>query len=210
MIYPAAWPGRGSGNVAGMVEKDAAPGSVRLDAWIWSVRLAKTRSQAADACKGGHVRVNGEKVKPAQAVKIGDQVFVTYLLTVTAIPRPTSAANSGPAAAEMVTTAPEGSKPSIAKGTAASTVITVDDYDPATHMMTFTGPQGRQRQGEIMDPKMQALAASLKKGDKVAQGQVIGPLGATGRATGPNLHWGVNWYQVRLDPELVAGKMREE
>lgn len=59
-----------------MVENDAAPGSVRLDAWIWSVRLAKTRSQAADACKGGHVRVNGEKVKPAQAVKVGDQVRV--------------------------------------------------------------------------------------------------------------------------------------
>jgi exodeoxyribonuclease VII large subunit len=47
----------------------------------------------------------------------------------------------------------------------------------------------------------------VKRGDKVTQGQVIGPLGATGRATGPNLHWGVNWYQVRLDPELVAGKM---
>ncbi|MBR7831139.1 RNA-binding S4 domain-containing protein [Actinospica sp. MGRD01-02] len=53
-----------------------AGASVRLDAWIWSVRLAKTRSQAADACKGGHVRVNGEKVKPAQALKVGDQVRV--------------------------------------------------------------------------------------------------------------------------------------
>lgn len=47
----------------------------------------------------------------------------------------------------------------------------------------------------------------VKRGDKVAQGQVIGTLGATGRATGPNLHWGVAWYQVRLDPQLVAGKM---
>jgi ribosome-associated heat shock protein Hsp15 len=61
-----------------MVENTAtgSPGSVRLDAWIWAVRLAKTRSQAADACKGGHVRVNGEKVKPAQPVKVGDQVRV--------------------------------------------------------------------------------------------------------------------------------------
>ena len=47
----------------------------------------------------------------------------------------------------------------------------------------------------------------VKRGDKVSQGQIIGPLGATGRATGPNLHWGVGWYQTRLDPELVAGKM---
>ena len=50
--------------------------SVRLDVWIWSVRLAKTRSQGADACKGGHVRVNGEKVKPSQPLKVGDQVRV--------------------------------------------------------------------------------------------------------------------------------------
>ena len=61
-----------------MAEKETAgaAGSARLDVWIWSVRLAKTRSQAADACKGGHVRVNGEKVKPAQALKVGDQVRV--------------------------------------------------------------------------------------------------------------------------------------
>jgi exodeoxyribonuclease VII large subunit len=47
----------------------------------------------------------------------------------------------------------------------------------------------------------------VKRGDTVVQGQEIGTLGATGRATGPNLHWGVGWYQTRLDPELVAGKM---
>ena len=47
----------------------------------------------------------------------------------------------------------------------------------------------------------------VKRGDKVRQGQIIGTLGATGRATGPNLHWGVGWYETRLDPELVAGKM---
>jgi len=63
-----------------MAENETQPGaqsgSVRLDVWIWSVRLAKTRSQASEACKGGHVRVNGEKVKPAQALKVGDQVRV--------------------------------------------------------------------------------------------------------------------------------------
>ncbi|MER7704392.1 S4 domain-containing protein [Kitasatospora sp. NPDC097605] len=51
-------------------------GSVRVDAWIWSVRLAKTRSAAAAACKAGHVRVNGERAKPAQALKPGDEVRV--------------------------------------------------------------------------------------------------------------------------------------
>ncbi|MEY9969118.1 ribosome-associated heat shock protein Hsp15 [Streptacidiphilus sp. MAP12-16] len=49
-------------------------GTVRVDSWIWSVRLTKTRSLAAAACRAGHVRVNGERVKPAQAVRLGDEV----------------------------------------------------------------------------------------------------------------------------------------
>ncbi|KGM55352.1 peptidase M23 [Lysobacter arseniciresistens ZS79] len=40
-------------------------------------------------------------------------------------------------------------------------------------------------------------------GDVVEQGQVIGAVGATGRATGPHLHWGMNWFDVRIDPLLV-------
>jgi len=40
-------------------------------------------------------------------------------------------------------------------------------------------------------------------GDTVAQGQVIGAVGATGRASGPHLHWGMNWFDVRIDPQLV-------
>lgn len=53
-------------------------GTVRIDAWIWSVRLTKTRSQAASACRAGHVRVNGERVKPAHALRAGDQVRVFH------------------------------------------------------------------------------------------------------------------------------------
>ncbi|MCC3768022.1 RNA-binding S4 domain-containing protein [Streptomyces sp. UNOC14_S4] len=55
---------------------DDESGTVRIDSWIWSVRLTKTRSQAATACRAGHVRVNGERVKPAQAVRTGDEVRV--------------------------------------------------------------------------------------------------------------------------------------
>ena len=53
-------------------------GSVRVDSWIWSVRLTKTRSLAASACRAGHVRVNGERVKPAQAVRAGDEVRLRH------------------------------------------------------------------------------------------------------------------------------------
>ena len=46
----------------------------RLDVWLWSVRLFKTRSLATSAGLGGHIRVNDKPVKPAQQVKIGDRV----------------------------------------------------------------------------------------------------------------------------------------
>ncbi|MER6581289.1 RNA-binding S4 domain-containing protein [Nonomuraea sp. NPDC001023] len=52
--------------------------SVRVDSWIWSVRLTKTRSVAADACRGGHVRVNGVRVKPAHAVRVGDEIRLRH------------------------------------------------------------------------------------------------------------------------------------
>ena len=42
-----------------------------------------------------------------------------------------------------------------------------------------------------------------KVGDTVKQGEVIGAVGATGRATGPHLHWGMNWFDTRIDPLLV-------
>jgi murein DD-endopeptidase MepM/ murein hydrolase activator NlpD len=40
-------------------------------------------------------------------------------------------------------------------------------------------------------------------GERIAQGDSIGAVGATGRATGPHLHWGMNWFDVRIDPLLV-------
>jgi ribosome-associated heat shock protein Hsp15 len=48
----------------------------RVDSWIWSVRLARTRSAASGACRAGHVKVNGVRVKPAHAVQAGDEVRV--------------------------------------------------------------------------------------------------------------------------------------
>lgn len=48
--------------------------SVRVDQWLWAVRMTKTRSDAAAACRGGHVEVNGKAAKPATSVKIGDRV----------------------------------------------------------------------------------------------------------------------------------------
>lgn len=41
-------------------------------------------------------------------------------------------------------------------------------------------------------------------GERVEQGQVFGAVGATGRATGPHMHWGMNWFDVRIDPQLLV------
>ena len=50
--------------------------SVRIDSWVWAVRLTKTRSQATTACRAGHVRVNGQAAKAALPVRVGDEVRV--------------------------------------------------------------------------------------------------------------------------------------
>lgn len=49
-------------------------GSARTDAWTWSVRLYKSRSEATAACRAGHVKVNGHKAKPALPLRVGDRV----------------------------------------------------------------------------------------------------------------------------------------
>jgi ribosome-associated heat shock protein Hsp15 len=46
----------------------------RVDRWLWSVRVFKSRTEATDACRGGHVRVSGRPAKPATTVRVGDRV----------------------------------------------------------------------------------------------------------------------------------------
>jgi ribosome-associated heat shock protein Hsp15 len=48
--------------------------TTRVDKWLWAVRLYKSRAAATEACRGGHVRVNGSPAKPAASVRVGDRV----------------------------------------------------------------------------------------------------------------------------------------
>ena len=49
---------------------------------------------------------------------------------------------------------------------------------------------------------------TVKEGDFVTKGTQIGTVGATGRATGPHLHWGVSWFKTALDPALLVGPQK--
>jgi len=51
--------------------------SLRIDRWLWCTRLFKSRTLAAEAVSGGKVHLNGQRVKPAHAVRIGDRVALT-------------------------------------------------------------------------------------------------------------------------------------
>lgn len=53
-----------------------APDRLRVDKWLWAARFFKTRSLAADAVEGGKVHVNGERVKPAKTLRVGDALAI--------------------------------------------------------------------------------------------------------------------------------------
>ena len=63
---------------------------VRLDRWLWAARFFKTRSLAVEAVKGGRVSVNGQRVKPARQIAVGDNLSIRkaqllYEISVTAL-----------------------------------------------------------------------------------------------------------------------------
>ena len=82
---------------------------------------------------------------------------------------------------------------------------------PAPGVVTFAAPDLYLTGGTLLLDHGFGISSNflhlsridVKVGDRVEQGQVIGAVGATGRATGPHLHWGMNWFDVRIDPLLV-------
>ena len=50
--------------------------SVRIDKWLWAARFYKMRSLATEACKGGHIAINGVRCKPSKMIQINDEVYI--------------------------------------------------------------------------------------------------------------------------------------
>lgn len=82
---------------------------------------------------------------------------------------------------------------------------------PASGVVTFANPDLYLTGGTLLLDHGYGISSNflhlsridVEIGQRVEQGEVIGAVGATGRATGPHLHWGMNWFDVRLDPLLV-------
>ena len=60
--------------MAGQIGQHEGMESLRVDRWLWAIRLYKTRTAASAACRAGHVSVNGDRAKPATTVRVGDTV----------------------------------------------------------------------------------------------------------------------------------------
>jgi murein DD-endopeptidase MepM/ murein hydrolase activator NlpD len=82
---------------------------------------------------------------------------------------------------------------------------------PAAGIVSFAEPDLYLTGGTVLLDHGQGLSSSflhlsridVRVGERIERGEVLGAVGATGRASGPHLHWGLNWFETRLDPALA-------
>jgi murein DD-endopeptidase MepM/ murein hydrolase activator NlpD len=85
-------------------------------------------------------------------------------------------------------------------------------HAPAAGVITFADADLYLTGGTVLIDHGHGVSSSflhlsridVKVGDRVEQGQVFGLVGKTGRATGPHMHWGLNWFDTRVDPQLLV------
>lgn len=82
---------------------------------------------------------------------------------------------------------------------------------PAAGVVTFANPDLYLTGGTVLLDHGHGVSSNflhlsridVQVGAQVRQGDIIGAVGSTGRSSGPHLHWGMNWFEVRIDPLLV-------
>lgn len=87
---------------------------------------------------------------------------------------------------------------------------------PAAGVVTFADPDLYLTGGTLLIDHGHGISSNflhlsridVKPGDRVEQGQVVAAVGSTGRSTGPHLHWGMSWFDVRIDPQLVLERQQ--
>lgn len=87
---------------------------------------------------------------------------------------------------------------------------------PAPGVVSFAAPGLYLTGGTVLLDHGHGLSSSFLHlsridvivGQRVERGQVLGAIGATGRATGPHMHWGLNWFGVRLDPQPLLAPLK--
>ncbi len=119
--------------------------SVRVDKWLWAARFFKTRSLASQAIDLGRVRIEGERIKPARAVKIGEQMEIhageqTLLIVVRAL-----SAQRGPASTARALY--EETAESIAR---RERIRTQNASDPARSRKGRPTKRDRRRIGQVL------------------------------------------------------------
>jgi murein DD-endopeptidase MepM/ murein hydrolase activator NlpD len=89
---------------------------------------------------------------------------------------------------------------------------------PADGVVVLAGPPAFSLEGNLViiahgmglsSAFLHLAGTAVREGEAVRQGQRIGTVGSTGRATGPHLHWSMKWNEARIDPQLLVAAKRE-
>ncbi len=123
----------------------AAAQGLRIDKWLWCARFYKTRGVAQAAVEGGHVQVNGERVKASRPVKVGDRLHIVrererFEVDVTGIPE-----RRGPA--------PEARGHYVETAESEAARATVREFDRLTATVNSGRPDKRERRNLLRQVK---------------------------------------------------------
>ena len=96
--------------------------------------------------------------------------------------------------------APGAGTPFVAPADGVVTLAATEPFSLEGHLVILDHGQG------LNSAFLHAASIDVREGDRVVQGQRLGTVGATGRATGPHLHWSIKWRDARLDPLLFLDR----